>query len=193
MLRHLSPVILFFFTILNSFAQQNDIIVVGGTIEGGDTIPVVQLREITILNWQGLTTQEARKMTRLMKNVKIVYPYARLAGIKLGEYEEILAAAPDDKARKKIMKQVEDELEAEYGNELRELTITQGKILLKLIDRETGSSSYDLVADLRGEFRALFYQTFARFFGLNMKIRYDPEGEDKEIEYIVRLIENGQL
>lgn len=193
MLRIFSPIILFILFTFNSFAQQEDFIVVDGTINNGDTIPVVQLREVTILNWQGLSTQEARKMTRLMKNVKIVYPYARLAGIKLGEYEEILAAAPDDKARKKIMKQVEDELEAEYGKELRELTISQGKILLKLIDRETGSSSYDLVADLRGEFRALFYQTFARFFGLNMKIRYDPEGEDKEIEYIVRLIENGQL
>jgi hypothetical protein len=193
MLRIFSQIILFILFTFNSFAQQEDLIVVGGTINNGDTIPVVQLREVTILNWQGLSTQEARKMTRLMKNVKIVYPYARLAGIKLGEYEEILAAAPDDNARKKIMKQVEDELEAEYGKELRELTISQGKILLKLIDRETGSSSYDLVADLRGEFRALFYQTFARFFGLNMKIRYDPEGEDKEIEYIVRLIENGQL
>jgi hypothetical protein len=64
---------------------------------------------------------------------------------------------------------------------------------LKLVDRETGNSSYDLVSDLRGEFRAVFYQTFARIFGLNMKLRYDPEGEDKEIESIVRMIENGQL
>lgn len=193
MLRLFSTVIFIFLFSICSFAQQKDLIVVGGAVVNGDTIPVIQLREVTILNWQGLSTNEARKMTRLMKNVKIVYPYARLAGIKLEEYEEILMAAPDDKARRKIMKQVEDELEAEYGDDLRDLTITQGKILLKLVDRETGSSSYDLVADLRGEFRAVFYQTFARFFGLNMKLRYDPEGEDKEIEYIVKLIENGQL
>jgi hypothetical protein len=128
-----------------------------------------------------------------MKNVKIVYPYARLAGIKLVEYEDTLSKAPDDKARRKIMKKVEDEVEAEYGQELRDLTVTQGKILLKLIDRETGETSYELVADLRGQFRAVFYQAFARIFGLNMKLRYDPEGEDKDIEYIVQMIESGQL
>jgi hypothetical protein len=184
------------FTILisiNSFAQSNDMIIVGGTVADGDTIPMVQLREVTILSWTNLSRSEERRMTKLMKNVKKVYPYAALAGIKLEEYKDILAAAPDDKARKQIMKQIEKELEAEYGPELREMTVTQGKILLKLVDRETGSSSYDLVADLRGEFRAVFYQTFARIFGMNMKLRYDPEGEDREIEFIVKMIENGQL
>jgi hypothetical protein len=180
---------------LDSLSQvpQEDMVIVGGIIENGDTIPMVMLREVNILSWAGLSAREERKLTRLMKNVKIAYPYARLAGIKLHEYEAILIAAPDDKARRKIMKQVEDELEAEYGEELRNLTVSQGKILLKLVDRETGESSYDLVADLRGEFRAVFYQTFARIFGMNMKLRYDPEGEDREIEYIVKLIENGQL
>jgi hypothetical protein len=176
-----------------SQVQNEDMIIVGGIVENGDTIPNVLLREVNILSWAGLSAREERKLTRLMKNVKIAYPYARLAGIKLHEYEAILIAAPDDKARRKIMKQVEDELEAEYGEELRNLTVSQGKILLKLVDRETGESSYDLVADLRGEFRAVFYQTFARIFGMNMKLRYDPEGEDREIEYIVKLIENGQL
>ncbi|NTV83173.1 MAG: DUF4294 domain-containing protein [Bacteroidales bacterium] len=181
------------FLAFNSFSQEEDMLIVGGTIADGDTIPMVQLKEVTILSWINLSSSEARKMTKLIRNVKITYPYARLAGIKLEEYKDILLAAPDDKARRKIMKQVEDELQAEYGQELRELTVSQGKILLKLVDRETGASSYDLVADLRGEFRAVFYQTFARFFGLNMKMRYDPEGEDREIENIVIMIENGQL
>jgi len=128
-----------------------------------------------------------------MKNIKIVYPYARLAGIKLAEYEEVLSQAPDDQARRKIMKKLEEELDAEYGQELRDLTVTQGKILLKLIDRETGESSYNLVTEFRGEFRAVFYQAFARLFGLNMKLKYDPEGEDRDIEYIVKMIESGQL
>ncbi len=174
-------------------AQEQDMIIVGGTVENGDTIPVVQLKEVTVISWINLTNSQARKMTRLMKNVKIAYPYARLAGIKLIEYQDILAAAPDDKARRQIMKQVEDELLAEYGPELRDLTVSQGKILLKLVDRETGASSYDLVSDFRGEFRAVFYQAFARIFGMNMKLRYDPEGEDREIESIVRMIESGQL
>jgi hypothetical protein len=128
-----------------------------------------------------------------MRNVKIAYPYARLAGIKLTEYEEILANAPDEKTRKKIMKDLEDELNEEYGQELRELTISQGKILLKLIDRETGETSYNLISEFRGEFRAVFYQAFARIFGMNMKLHYDPEGEDRDIEAIVIMIENGQL
>jgi hypothetical protein len=178
---------------INSFAQSSEMIIVGGTVADGDTIPVVQLKEVNIYSWANLSRSEERRMTKLMKNVKKVYPYAALAGVKLEEYKDILAAAPDDKARKQIMKQIEKELEAEYGPELREMTVTQGKILLKLVDRETGSSSYDLVADLRGEFRAVFYQTFARIFGMNMKLRYDPEGEDREIEFIVKMIENGQL
>lgn len=188
-------IVFLFFICLESIGQsrKEDMIVVGGTIDNGDTIPMVQLREITVLGWQNLSPKEERKMTKLMRNVKIAYPYARLAGIKLGEYEEILAAAPDDKARRQIMKEVEKQLEAEYGDELRNLTVSQGKILLKLVDRETGESSYDLVEDLRGEFRAVFYQAFARIFGMNMKVRYDPEGEDREIENIVRMIENGQL
>ena len=164
-----------------------------GIIKDGDTIPFIPLKEVKIYSWRLLDSKEERKMTRLMKNIKIVYPYARLAGLKLVEYEDTLAQAPDDKARRKIMKQVEEELDAEYGQELRDLTVTQGKILLKLIDRETGETSYELVSELRGEFRAFFYQSFARLFGLNMKIGYDPEGEDRDIEYIVNLIESGQL
>jgi hypothetical protein len=187
----LIPII--FFYALCAFSQGQDRIVVFGKIVDEDTIPVIQLREVNVLSWRYLTASEEKKLTKLMKNVKIAYPYARLAGIKLKEYEDILTQAPDDRARRKIMKQVEDELNAEYGDELRNLTVTQGKILLKLVDRETGESSYELVADLRGEFRAIFYQTFARIFGLNMKLRYDPEGEDRDIEYIVRMIENGQL
>lgn len=192
MLKILS-IFLFFMISMRSYAQNSDMVVVGGTVADGDTIPLVQLREVNIYSWTNLSRSEERRMTRLMKNVKKVYPYAALAGIKLEEYRDTLEAAPDDKTRRRIMKQIEDELVAQYGPELRELTISQGKILLKLIDRETGSTSYDLVSDLRGEFRAVFYQTFARIFGMNMKSQYDPEGEDREIEFIVKMIENGQL
>jgi hypothetical protein len=174
-------------------SQERDTILVYGVIVDGDTIPVIPLREVNIYSWKLLNSKEERQLTRLMKNVKTVYPYARLAGIKLLEYEDTLALAPDDKARRKIMKKVEEQINAEYGQELRDLTVTQGKILLKLLDRETGATSYNLVTEFRGEFRAVFYQAFARLFGLNMKLEYDPDGEDRDIEYIVRLIESGQL
>jgi len=186
------PAIILLFS-FPAFPQEESRIVVYGTVVDGDTIPLVPLKEVYIVSWRLLDGKEARQMTKLMKNVRIVYPYARLAGIKLTEYEEILIQAPDERARRKIMKQAEEEIEAEYGQELRDLTISQGKILIKLIDRETGNSSYDLVSDLRGEFRAVFYQAFARIFGYNLKVKYDPEGEDKDIELIVRMIENGQL
>jgi hypothetical protein len=184
---------IFIFITFCSFSQEQERVVVYGVIVDGDTIPFIQLKEVNVYNWKVLTHSEEKKLTRLMKNVKIVYPYARLAGIKLEEYVDILAQAPDDKARRQIMKQLEDEIDAEYGQELRDLTVSQGKILLKLVDRETGESSYELVSELRGQFRAVFYQAFARIFGLNMKLRYDPEGEDRDIEYIVRMIESGQL
>ena len=91
------------------------------------------------------------------------------------------------------MKQAEDDIAAQFGPELKELTFTQGKILIKLIDRETSSTSYTLVKELRGSVRAFFYQGFARLWGYNLKTKYDPKGEDELIELIVLMIENGQL
>lgn len=171
-----------------------DRLVVFGKVVGSDTIPVIPLKEVTIYGWEMVEGARAeRQLTKLMKNVKKAYPYAKLAGMKLQEYEGILAGVQDEKERKRLMKQAEDELTAQYGKELKALTISQGKILIKLIDRETGNSSYDLVTDFRGNFRAVFYQAFARIFGYNLKTKYDPLGEDREIEIIVRMIETGQL
>ena len=182
--------------LLPAFAQEEDKerIVVYATMQDGDTIPVILLPELKIFAFKPFANKRVeRKTTRLIRNVKRVYPYAKLAGIKLKEYEEILAGVEDKKERRKIMKQAEAELEEEFGDDLRDLTFTQGKILIKLVYRETGSSSYELVAELRGKFRAFFWQTFARIFGFNLKNEYDPEGEDKEIEFIVQMIEAGQL
>ena len=91
------------------------------------------------------------------------------------------------------MKQAEDELKAEFEGDLKKLSFKQGIILIKLVDRETGNTSYELVQELRGNFTAFFWQTFARLFGYNLKVKYDPLGDDKEIEDIVVMIENGQI
>jgi len=111
----------------------------------------------------------------------------------LHEYETVLLEAKTKKQQRQIMKQVEKEIHEQYGGELKKLTISQGKILIKLIDRETGNTSYDLVEDFRGNFVAFFYQSFARIFGYNLKEHYDPEGTDRNIEIIVRMIENGLI
>ena len=186
----------FVLAFLVCLAQEEDKkrIVVYATMDKGDTIPVVQLNEVSIYSFGPFKNKRhARRTSRLIKNVKAVYPYAKLAGIKLREYEAILQGVESKKEQKKIMREAEEELQEEFGDDLRNLTFSQGRILIKLVYRETGNSSYELVAELRGKFRAFFWQAFARIFGFNLKNEYDPEGEDKEIEFIVKMIEAGQL
>jgi len=126
-------------------------------------------------------------------NIKKVYPYAKLAAIKLTEYKQKLDSIPDVKARKKFLKAAEKDLEARFGNEIKELDYTQGKILIKLIYRQTGSSTFNIVKELRGSFNAFVYQTVARIFGYDLRSQYDPEGNDKAIEHIVQMIDDGSL
>ena len=190
------PLILLFVLLFqySSFAQENKRIVVYAKIIDGDTIPIIPLPEVTVYSFKVFKNKrEARRITRLMRNVRKVYPYAKLAGIKLNKYGKILEEAKNDRERRKIMKKAEKEIKEEFGNDLRKLNFSQGKILIKLIDRETGSSSFKLVQELRGKFVAFFWQTFARLFGYNLKTEYDPDGEDRAIEIIVLMIENGSL
>jgi hypothetical protein len=159
-------------------------------VEGGDTLIIQNLQPVVIFAWK---ERPDRKTRRLIRNVKKVYPYARLTGIMLRSYNQRLQEADSKRERRKLMRQAEQELKEDYGDDLRKLTFTQGHILLKLIDRETGDTSYELVEELRGKFVAFFWQSFARIFGFNLKRDYDPEGEDKKIEQIVQLIEQGSL
>jgi hypothetical protein len=160
----------------------------------GDTIPVFYYDEVYIWgNKSFRNSAESRQWERLVRNVKKAYPYAKVAGIKFNEYNQKMAGITSEKVKKDLMKQAEAELEAQFGDELKDLTITQGKILLKLIDRQTSNCSYDIVKDFRGKFRAFFYQSFARIFGYNLKIKYDPLGADADIERIVLMIENGVI
>lgn len=165
--------------------------IVAATLINCDTVPLVQLPEVII--WGFESERDLRRFQRLIYNVKKVYPYARLAGIKLQEYESQLMAAGSDRERRKIMRKAEEEIKAQYSDELSELTFTQGKILIKLIDRQTSETSYVLLQELRGNMVAFFYQGFARIWGYNLKTKYDPNGEDAAIEMIVRMIETGQL
>jgi hypothetical protein len=98
-----------------------------------------------------------------------------------------------EKERRKYLNEVEKGIMAEYEDDIRRLTITQGKILLKLIDREIGETSYELLKELKGSFTAFFWQAIARIFGQNLKVEFDAEGEDWLINEIMILLENGQL
>ena len=98
-----------------------------------------------------------------------------------------------EREQRQYIKQVEAEIMDKYEDDLKGLNITQGRILLKLIDRETGETSYELLKELKGSFSAVFWQTLARIFGNNLKSEFDPEGEDKLLNEIMILMENGQL
>lgn len=178
-----------------SLAQvQQPLIVLSAKVIDGDTLLQANLPQVTVYSTRTFKSiWEQRKYEKLVRNVRKVYPYARLAGLKLKEYEVILKEAKSDRERRRIMKKAEDELNARFGPELKKLTFSQGKILIKLIDRETGNSSYALLQDLRGKFTAFVWQQFARIFGYNLKVKYDPGGEDRQIEEIVTRIEAGDL
>ena len=182
------------FSSLSAFTQEPQGKIVIARIVDGDTVITYNLPEYMVSSKLPRKLRSmARKNSRLVYNVKKVYPYAKLAGIKLNEYEVMLRNAKTDAERRRLMKQAEEELKEEFEDDLRKLTFKQGLILIKLVDRETGNSSYVLIQELRGNFVAFFWQTFARIFGYNLKTEYDPEGEDREIEEIVVMIENGEL
>lgn len=165
-----------------------------GVIIDGDTLLLSSIDEVYIFPLRKFKSRrDLRRYRRLIRNVKKAYPYAKLAKAKLDEIEANLTKLTTEKARKDYVKRVEKEIRYEYEDELKKLTITQGRILIKLIDRETGETSYELVKQLRGSFSAFFWQALARLFGSNLKTEFDAQGEDKLINEIVILIENGQL
>ena len=171
-------------------------VVYGKIDENGDTLLIVYLPEVDInLMQRYLQITETRQGRRLASNVKKVYPYAKLAGAKMQEYDSILAHVTEKSERNRLMKQAEKEITDQYTEELKELTITQGLILVRLIDRETGNTSYQVVQELRGKVRAFFYQGFARLWGYNLKTEFDPHNnpEDDQIETIMTLLERGMI
>lgn len=163
-------------------------------IEEGDTIPIYTLRTVTIID--SLDPEYYKKLQayyRLRFNVMKVYPYARLLAVKLNEINTHMSTLQTKKERKEYLKEAEAQLKKDFEKDLKSFSESQGKVFTKLIDRETGHSSYELIKDLRGSVKAFFWQNFALVFGQNLKTRYDPDGEDAVIEGIVRQIEEGKL
>jgi hypothetical protein len=163
-------------------------------ITNGDTIFVSDLEEAVIQPVKRrAATRDMRQYRRLIYNVKTVYPYAKLAGTKFAEVNEHLQSMEKGKDQREYIKQLENDLLKQYEEELKNLTVTQGRILIKLIDRETTLTSYEVVKELRGSFQAAFWQAIARIFGSNLKTEFDPEGEDKTLNEIMIMIEKGEL
>jgi len=169
-------------------------LVLYGLILDGDTLLLSSIEEVYIFPARRFSSNwEYRRYQRLIRNVKKAYPYAKLAKKKFDEVTAHFETLNSERAKKTYIKQVEKEIKDEFEDELKKLTITQGRILIKLIDREIGETSYDLLKELRGSFTAFFWQTIARLFGTNLKSEFDPLGEDRLINEIVIMIERGAL
>lgn len=160
----------------------------------GDTIPALQIPTVYIFKpLKFRSRKEQLEYYKLIRNVKKVYPIAREINRTIIETYEYLQTLPNEKARQHHIKRVEKGLKEQYTPQMKKLTFAQGKLLIKLVDRQSHQSSYELVKAFMGPFKAGFYQTFAALFGASLKKQYDPEGEDKLTERVVILVENGQL
>ncbi len=185
------------FTSIKSEAQNNanDTIIVGIRdnirVEAfitpeGDTIPQSWLPTVEVKALQtALWKNYWRNWTRLRNAVYVTYPYAKTAGKLINEVNNQLAGVRDEAARKRIIKSREKEMKRDFGDKVTSLSVYQGKVLMKLINRETGNNCYEIIKEYKGGFNAGFWQTVAYVFGSSLKQQYEPQGEDKEIEKIV--------
>lgn len=185
--------------------QHNDSNLVEAIIVGNDTIPIVYLAEVVV--YEHLTPAQRRRLrrqerreerrqerdeaayARLRYNVYKVYPYANIAAYLLKDVHANLEKMPDKNQRKKYLKNVEKELNKRFKGELEQFTISQGIVLVKLINRQTGRSCFDIIQEVKGGFNAVVWQGVALVFSNNLRREYDPKDRDKEIEGIVLELE----
>lgn len=193
-------ILTFFISLMTGqlFAQEQTTTIKGflvpACIYDGDTIPDLHMPTLYVFKPIVFKNKKKQKeYNRLVRNVKRTLPIAKEVNRAIIETYEYLLTLPDEKSRQKHLKLVEKGLKQQYTPRLKKLTFSQGKLLIKLIDRETDSSSYELVKAFLGPFKAGFYQAFAAIFGASLKKEYHPEDEDALIEQIVLQVESGQL
>ena len=169
-------------------------IAVAARIEGSDTILMVLHHPVVCMPpYVFVSRRQQEKYTKLVRNVKKVWPYAKIIKRVYAELVDSIAKIPTEEEKKAYVKAQEKKLRAQFENELVNLTISQGRILIKLVDRETGSTTYEVLKELKGGFNAFIFQGIARLFGSNLKSEYDAKEEDRMIEDIIVRIENGQI
>ena len=167
---------------------QNDTIVTTAVVYEGDTIEAKILPGIYIWGKSKFTAQQ--RWTRLRNAVYVTYPYAKKAGIVFNDIEKHIAGHTDKKFITKYINSREKELKKEFTDPLTNLSVYQGRVLMKLINRETGGTNcYDILKELKGGFTARFWQTVAFFFGSDLKQPYDARGQDAEMESIVKEVQ----
>lgn len=172
--------------------QETGGMVVPARIFEGDTMPFYTLPEVIVFSFRPFKSAKDEKQTkRLINNVKKVYPFAKLAAAKMKFYDQLAQNATSGRERDRINKRAEEDLKNQFEADIRTMTRSQGRLLIKLIDRETGKSSYEIIKLSRGAFRAVFWQSMSSFFGMDLKDKYEKDGDDATIEMIVQLIEKG--
>lgn len=167
---------------------------VSRTVYEGDSITRVDfypLRVYSPLTFKSRRSERA--YYKLVRDVKRTLPLARMINQILIETYEYMQTLPEGKAREEHIKRVEKGLKEQYTPMMKKLTFSQGKLLIKLVDRECNQTSYELVKAFVGPFRAGFYQTFASMFGASLKKEYDPDADDALTERVILMVESGQL
>ncbi|PKQ60372.1 hypothetical protein BZG02_19505 [Labilibaculum filiforme] len=161
-----------------------------------DTNLHVNLDEVKILRYKkkkGKHYRNTRQYWRMVRNIQIVYPYAEGATETIAKLSKELDGIESKKERRKLIRKEYDGLMKEYKKPLMKLKISQGKLLMKLIDRETGNTSYNHLKELKGSFTAIFWQSMATLFGSSLKAEYDPLGEDWMVEEILDRMKRHEL
>ena len=167
---------------------------VGKVLHEGDSIQYMEMNNVYV--YPELTfknKKQAQSYMRLVNNVKKVLPIAKEARQMLIETTEFLDMLPDEKSKNEHIKRVEEDIFRTYKPKMKKLTYSQGKLLIKLIDRECHSSSYEMIKAFMGPIRAGFWQVFAWGFGASLKKEYDPTGTDRLTERVVLMVEAGQI
>ena len=199
-MKKLILIFLLSFLVIHVRGQQQNTTTINGfmvpvTVYKGDTIPSLRMPVLYVFKdfLKFKNEKERREFYKLVRNVKKTLPLAKeINGIIIETYE-YLQTLPDEKSRDKHLKRVEKGLKEQYTPRLKKMTFSQGKLLIKLINRQTDSSSYKLVKAFLGSFKAGFYQAFASLFGASLKKEYHPEGEDALTERVVLMVESGQI
>ena len=187
-----------FVIVLNAFSQE-PVKVKNGyrlpyIIEGVDTIPVVNLQVVSISDSASPEyLKNLQAYYRLRFNVIKVYPYARLAAVKLNEMNSAMEKMTSNRDKRRYRKEVEEQVRKDFEDQIKKLSINQGNVLIKLLDRETGHTSYELIKDLKGSLNAFFAQGVAKLFGHDLKNEYDPEGADKAKKMSLSKLKEAKL
>jgi len=164
-------------------------------LENGDTLFIAPIQDLYIYPRQSYSASKTQEQFywRTVRDVKKTLPLAKTVSEEMAKTNRILLTLKTDRERREYLDAFEKQIFHRYEPTIRDMTRTQGKLLIKLIDRQCQLSSYDIIRIYKGSFTAFFWQGVAKLFKTDLKAQYDPEGEDKQLERIIEMIESGQL